>query len=135
MEQIKQVFFGRWESDFKFCWEGIFEHPAEDLLSGVLYKFQHGLNIESCFGKSIRYLDIRSWEHLWKILCVTNIRLINMTYYVLSCHVRKRKIVFFFYLRFVSSSFTNHRTAGEGGDHFINSSLPLPSASQTLADT
>ena len=39
----------------------------------------------------------------------------------------------FFYLGFLSQiTFTNHRTAGEGGGHFFNSSLPLPSASQTL---
>ena len=39
---------------------------------------------------------------------------------------------FFFYLGFLSRPLTNHRTAGEGGGHFINSSLPLPPASQTL---
>ena len=39
---------------------------------------------------------------------------------------------FFFYLRFVSRTFTNHRTAREGGGHFINSSLPLLTASQAL---
>ena len=39
---------------------------------------------------------------------------------------------FFFYLGFLSRTFTNHRTAREGGGHFFNSSLPLPPASQTL---
>ena len=39
---------------------------------------------------------------------------------------------FFFYLSFVSRTFTNHWTAREGGGHSINSSLPLPPASQTL---
>ena len=39
---------------------------------------------------------------------------------------------FFFYLGFLSRTFTNHRTAGEGGGHFFNSSLPLPPASQTI---
>ena len=39
---------------------------------------------------------------------------------------------FFFYLGFLSRPFTNHRTAGEGGGHFFNSSLPLPLPSQTL---
>ena len=43
------------------------------------------------------------------------------------------KIVsFFFYLGFLSRILTNHRTAGEGGGHLFNSSLPLPPASQTL---
>ena len=34
----------------------------------------------------------------------------------------------------LSRTFTNHRTAGEGGGggHFFKSSLPLPPASQTL---
>ena len=39
----------------------------------------------------------------------------------------------FSYLGFLSQiTFTNHRTAAEGGGHFFNSLLPLPSASQTL---
>ena len=45
---------------------------------------------------------------------------------------RIRNWVFFFYLGFLSRTFTNHRTAGEGGGHFFNSSLPLPPASQTI---
>ena len=39
---------------------------------------------------------------------------------------------FFFHLGFLSRTFTNHRTAREGGGYFFNSSLPLPPASQTL---
>ena len=38
----------------------------------------------------------------------------------------------FFYLGFISRTFTIHRTAGEGGGYLLNSSLPLPPASQTL---
>ena len=38
----------------------------------------------------------------------------------------------FFYLVFLSRTFTNHRTATEGRGHFFNSSLPLSPASQTL---
>ena len=41
------------------------------------------------------------------------------------------KNLLFFYVNFLSQTFTNHRTPGEGGGHFINSSLPLPHASQT----
>ena len=40
--------------------------------------------------------------------------------------------LFFFYVGFLSRTLTNQRAAGEGGGHFINSSLPLPPASQTL---
>ena len=39
---------------------------------------------------------------------------------------------FFSIWDFLSRSFTNHRTTGEGGGHFFNSSLPLLPASQTL---
>ena len=40
--------------------------------------------------------------------------------------------IFFFYLGFLSRTFTIHGTAGEGGGYLFNSSLPLPPASQTL---
>ena len=39
--------------------------------------------------------------------------------------------IFFFYQGFLSRTFTIHRTAGEGGEYFFNSSLPLLPASQT----
>ena len=42
------------------------------------------------------------------------------------------QLFFFFCLGFLSQAFTNHRTAGEGGGNFFNSSLPLPPASQVL---
>ena len=38
----------------------------------------------------------------------------------------------FFYLGFLSQPFTKHRTAGEEGGHFFNSSQPLQPASQTF---
>ena len=41
-------------------------------------------------------------------------------------------LLFFFYLGFLSRTFSNHRTAGEEGGHFFNSSLPLQPASETL---
>ena len=41
-------------------------------------------------------------------------------------------LFFFFYLGFLLRTFTNHWTAGKGGGHFFNPSLPLPPASQTL---
>ena len=39
---------------------------------------------------------------------------------------------FFFNVGFLSRTFTNNRTAGEGEGYLINSSLPLPPASRTL---
>ena len=51
-------------------------------------------------------------------------------------HVRNvilRKVMdFFFFLGFLSQTFTIHRTAGEGGGYLFNSSLPLAPASKTL---
>ena len=38
----------------------------------------------------------------------------------------------FFYQFFFSWALTIHRTAGEGGSYFLNSSLPLPPAPQIL---
>ena len=38
---------------------------------------------------------------------------------------KNNSYIFFFYLGCLSQPFTNHRTAGEGGGHFFNSSLPL----------
>ena len=35
----------------------------KDLISGVVYKFQCCLCNESCYGESIRHLDIRSGKH------------------------------------------------------------------------
>ena len=48
------------------------------------------------------------------------------------CRLVTFKRLLFFYLGFVLRTFTNHWTAGEGGGHFFNSSLPPPPASQTL---
>ena len=45
---------------------------------------------------------------------------------------RNSPTISFFYLGFLSRTFMNHRTPGKGEGHFINSSLPLPPASQTL---
>ena len=39
---------------------------------------------------------------------------------------------FFFYLGFLSRTFTIQGTAGEGGGYLSNSSLPLPPTLQTL---
>ena len=42
-----------------------FKDPIpNDLISGVVYKFQCGLFNESYYGESIRHLDIRSGEHI-----------------------------------------------------------------------
>ena len=49
----------------------------------------------------------------------------NLLYYSLILH-------FYFYLGFLLRTFTNRKTAREGGGRFFNSSLPLPPTSQTL---
>ena len=51
----------------------------------------------------------------------------NRTVYIV---ISKTKV--FFYLGFLSQTFMNHRTAGEGGGYLFNSPLPFPLASQTL---
>ena len=38
--------------------------------------------------------------------------------------------IYNFYLGFLSRAFANHRAEWEGGEHFFNSSLPLPPASR-----
>ena len=40
--------------------------------------------------------------------------------------------IYFFYVGFLLPTFTNHKTAEEGGGNFINSSLPPPPASKTV---
>ena len=47
-------------------------------------------------------------------------------------HHMQINLQFFFCLGFASRTFTNHRTAREGGGHSINSSLPLRPALQIL---
>ena len=37
---------------------------SKDLISGVVHKFLCGLCNDSCYGESIRHLDIRSGEHI-----------------------------------------------------------------------
>ena len=52
--------------------------------------------------------------------------------YIPDANLDESIFFFFFYLGFLSRTFTIHRTAGEGGGYFFNSSLPLRPASQTL---
>ena len=49
-----------------------------------------------------------------------------------SLRISKVNKAIFLYLGFLLQTFMNHRTEGEGGRHFFNSSLPLPPASQKL---
>ena len=42
-----------------------------------------------------------------------------------------RRVNFFFYLGFLSRTFTIHRTSGEGGAYLFDSSVTLPPALQT----
>ena len=60
-----------------------------------------------------------SINQIWKVLC-------------LLCIFMPLQLFFFFYLGFLSRTFPIHGTAREGGGYLFNSSLPLPSASQTL---
>ena len=68
---------------------------------------------------------------------VSNIKNVNfrdISVFVYGNDLRTEKklwLLFFFYLDFLSRPFKNNRTAGEGREHFFNSSLQLPPASQT----
>ena len=77
--------------------------------SGFIYSREHKFN--HIFSDTLNSFN----QHALEVHCYSN-----------SCYQ------FFFYLGFLSRTFTNHRTAGEGGGHFFNFSLPLPPASQTL---
>ena len=76
-----------------------------------------------------RFLLLFEDSSLWMnfrgdILIFVITKLISCMYFSCCCC--------FFYLGFLSRTLTNHRSAGEGREHFFNSSLPLPHASQTL---
>ena len=104
----------------------LFLSPTQ-LLSSYLFSF-----------KELLYLPIK-----WYLFSFGGPKLHNScTYHVQSCltdlysltisALKSFPLNFFFYLDFLSRPVTNHRTAGEGGGHFFNFSLPLPPASQAL---
>ena len=68
------------------------------------------------------------------IMCFNSFFLITLGSYFAKTKQRNNNHKTFFYLRFLSRTFTIHRTAGEARGYLFNSSpsLPLPSASQTL---
>ena len=80
----------------------------------------------------MRY-QLEHWDFIHNSFFVGDELIIEMRY--------NRKIVnwqkyctnnIFFYLGFLSRTFTIHRTAGEGGGYLFKSSLPLPPTSRTL---
>ena len=92
-----------------------------------------------------------SWRHLWNTCwrCFENVLktswqdFLKMSWrYFCKMFSRRidkmsgRRLLFVLFCfsiwDFFSRPFTNHRTAGEERGHFLNSSLPLRSASQTL---
>ena len=64
------------------------------------------------------------------ILLKLDLKKLNRSYYN-EWFVRQNLHDIFFYLGLLSQTFTNHRPAGEGRGHFLNSSQPLPTASDT----
>ena len=86
------------------------------------------------WGGGGEWVNLLIKEHSWKNLVSDSVewgskKLWKMTSADVNTDVKEQ---FFFCLGFLSRTFTNHRTAGEGAGHFINSSLPLSPASQTL---
>ena len=71
-----------------------------------------------------------SKSRLWEV--IDSFVLLAHTSLAASRTILQRLQTCLFFLSFLSRQFTNHRTAEEGGGHFFNSSLPLPTASHTL---
>ena len=71
----------------------------------------------------------RRSKQLWRELSV----LVTINTFLRYCSSKNSAVFsFFLCLGFLSQTFMNDRTAGEGGRHFFSSSLPLLPASQTL---
>ena len=67
----------------------------------------------------------------WKIH-IFHFTLMESMAQVINIQLSAVVLSYFFCLDFLSRSFTNHRTAEEGGEHFFIFSLSLPPASQAL---
>ena len=63
--------------------------------------------------------------------CVSE-RLMKVALFLHWFSLKRLGFLSFFYLVFLSRTFTNHRTATEGRGRFFNSSLPVSPASQIL---
>ena len=101
--------------------------------ASFLENFTYVLSVRSPNTRSniISWMQTITWYII--IVIVNNAFLLTFSTHLSECHVQWiNKDVqnwFFFYLGFLSRTFTNHRTVGEGGRHLFNSSLPLPLAS------
>ena len=80
----------------------------------------------------IKYIRLERMQLLQRFSCLCFFY--NIPFYLMYFCISVRNGFFFFYLSFLSRPFTNHRTAREGGGHFLNCSLPLPPALQTLTN-
>ena len=70
------------------------------------------------------------------LLITITLIVVSIYCYLIKYRVKQKHLLpFFFYLGFLLRTFVNHRTAGEGGGHLFNSSLPVPPASDTLTLT
>ena len=130
-----------WWYVLKTCWrclEDIFGIRVEDVLKPSWWCVLKTCSrcLEDIFGIRVEDVLKTSWRRLGKISwrCLEDIfarcfqdvltRCLEDVFF-LFCFVFLSEIFF-------SRPFTNHRTAGEERGHFLNSSLPLRSASQTL---
>ena len=68
------------------------------------------------------------------LLIIITLIVVSIYCYLIKYRLKKN-IYCHFFLGFLSRTFVSHRTAGEGGGHLFNSSLPLPAASDTLTLT
>ena len=107
---------------------GILLYIREDIPSKLLSIYQdiEGFSVEInlCGNKK------------WLLRCSYNPRKVQISNHLAelgkSTDLYLTKYFFYFYLGFLSRTFTIHGTAGKGGGYLFNFSLPLPPASQTL---
>ena len=92
----------------------------------------------NCLGlktpSSIILLIADTLFQIYKMKEIINNFLLAGEKFMPEIHLRQPEFTYstFFYLGFLSRTFTIHRTAGEGEGYLFNFSLPLTTASQTL---
>ena len=125
-DTTKKMQRGIWDP-VKYIWWSLFANivtgfePLTNFAEWLHHRFATGFT--SALIKEIEKLE------------VFNRRLVEWSYFWIWSW-RKTKVFyesfFFFYLGFLSRTFTIHGTAWEGEGYLFNSSLPLPPASQAL---
>ena len=92
---------------------------------GAGTKSAHFFRLKTLFSKPLHTIRVSNSNLKWTwIVFVISTRVLNYLRLPLDIYNKNHIANFFFYLGFLSRTFTNHRTAGEVGGHFSISSLP-----------